>query len=321
MFDLLLGSVRIPFKTVLHILMGGEEKQSWVFIVHNFRLPKAITAVMAGAGLSVAGLLMQTLFRNPLAGPSVLGISHGASLGVAIFVMLTGIVGGTSAVFSSSYGMVISAVLGSSLVLFLVISLSFRLTDSVSVLIVGIMFGFITGSLVNILQYFSDPQLVHRFIIWTFGSLSETSWSQLKIIIPVILLSILMAFTIQKNLNVILLGENYARSAGVRVTQLRYIIIIITGILAGTLTAFTGPIAFIGVAVPHLARLLFRTSDHKILLPATALCGAALMLVCDIISQLPGTNVNLPINSISAIFGAPVIVWIILGKRNQKIDV
>lgn len=319
--DLLLGSADIPIDRVLSILFGAEERKAWEYIIIDFRLPKAVTAVLTGAGISVAGLQMQTLFRNPLASPSVLGISHGASLGVAVFVLSSSLfLGGVGHVNSlmGKWGMVLFAVLGSALVLLLVVSVSLRVSDTVSILIIGIMFGFITGSVVSILQYFSEPELLQNFIVWTMGSLSGVAWSQLTIMAPIIITGLLFSLSLQKGMNALLLGEDYARGVGVEVGRLRNSLIIATSLLAGTLTAFIGPIAFIGVAVPHLARLLCRTADHRVLLPFTMLIGAALLLICDIVSQLPGAQETLPINSITALFGAPVIIVIIMRNKKMK---
>ncbi len=319
--DLVMGSVSIPINKVIDILTGEEVKRSWEYIILYFRLPKALTAILTGAGISVAGLQMQTLFKNPLAGPSVLGISHGASLGVAVFVLSsTTLFGAVSNLQESmgSWGLILFAILGSLMVLFCVLIASSKLSDSVSVLMVGIMFGFITGSVVSILQYYSDPELIQNFLVWTFGSLSGVAWTQMKVMGPIVLLSLVTSLMYAKQMNALLLGENYAIGVGIRVSRIRILLIVTTSILAGTLTAFTGPIAFIGVAVPHLARLLFKTSNHKTLIPATMLCGVVIMLTCDIVSQIPGSDSTLPINSITALFGAPVIIAIILKNRKMK---
>jgi iron complex transport system permease protein len=319
--DLVLGSVSIPLEDVLAAMTGGETKKSWAYIVMNFRLPKALTAMLCGAGISVAGLQMQTLFKNPLAGPSVLGISHGASLGVAVFVL-------ASAIFYKSmmgiheslgnWGLILFAIIGSLLVLMSVLLASMRLSDNISVLLIGLMFGFITGSIVSILQYFSDPELIQNFLVWTFGSMAGVAWAEMQVMAPVVIGGLVLSLMFQKQMNALMLGENYAIGVGVNVARVRVALIVTTSILAGTLTAFTGPVAFIGVAVPHLARLLFKTSDHKILIPGTMLAGAIILLACDIISQLPGQQTTLPINSITALFGAPVIVGIIMKNKRMK---
>ncbi|MBT4400753.1 MAG: iron ABC transporter permease, partial [Bacteroidetes bacterium] len=265
--------------------------------------------------------MMQTLFRNPLAGPFVLGISSGASLGVAIFVMAAGI-GGLSIIgmpFVGSLGLVGASMLGSVLVMMLVIAVSVRVNDSVSILIIGIMFGSITGAIVSVLEYFSDPDTVHSFLVWTFGSISGVTWNQFVIFAPIVVTGILFTLFMQKPLNALLLGENYARGIGVDVKRSRLWIILLTSVIAGGLTAFTGPIAFIGVAVPHLARNLLKSSDHRILIPATICIGSILMLCCDIISQMPGSNQVLPINSVTALFGAPVVIWVITRRKRRSL--
>lgn len=318
--DLSLGSVRISVEELLNIISGKASKKSWEYIFFNFRLPKALTAMLTGAGISVAGLQMQTLFRNPLAGPSVLGISHGASLGVAVFVLSSTAIGASVNLqeMLGSWGLVLFAISGSTLVLVSVLFASARLSDSITVLIVGLMFGFITGAVVNILQYFSDPELIQNFLVWTFGSLSGVAWSQLQVMGPIITLTLLVSLLYSKQMNALLLGENYATGVGVNVARTRVQLILTTSVLAGTITAFTGPIAFIGVAVPHLARLLFRTSNHKVLIPATMLCGMVIMLICDIVSQVPGAQTTLPLNSVTALFGAPVILGIIIKSKKIK---
>jgi iron complex transport system permease protein len=321
LLDLIFGSVNIPFEKVFAILAGGEVKTSWNYIVLNFRLPKALTAIFVGAGLSVTGLMMQTLFRNPLAGPFVLGISSGASLGVALMVMASAIVPaffGAVSAFLGNWALVVAAVVGASLVFFLVALASIRISDSVSLLIIGIMFGSITGAVVNILQYFSEPEQIQSFIVWTFGSLAGVTWTEMQVMGPIVFTGLILAFFLTKPMDALLLGENYARGVGISVNRTRIAVIVSTALIAGTLTAFTGPIAFIGVAVPHIARSLFRTASHKVLMPAVVLIGAAIMLVCDIFSQLPGNQNTLPINSVTALFGGPVVIWVIMRSRNVK---
>lgn len=318
--DVFVGSVYIPIEKVFSILTGHEESKSWDFIILNYRLPKAITALLTGSVLAISGLMMQTLFKNPLAGPYVLGISSGASLGVALFIMAGALLPGF--VFLEHFGpwgFVISAIAGAFLIMGIVMMVSTRVTDAVSLLIVGIMFGSITSAVVSVLQYFSDPKQVHNFLMWTFGSLSSTTWTELKVIAVVILPALFLSFSMMKSLNAFLLGENYARALGVNVQKARFKIIIATCLLAGTLTAFTGPIAFVGMAVPHLAKFMIRTSDHRLLMPLVAFSGACLMMICDIISQLPGYQETLPINSVTAIFGAPIVIWVIFRSRNVKV--
>ena len=314
--DLVIGSVKIPFEEFINIFTGEEVKASWQYIILDFRLPKAITAILAGASLSVAGLLMQTLFRNPLAGPFVLGVSSGASLGVALYIMGGSFLMSSMAISSiSNTGIIISAVLGALAVMFLVITAGLKLKNNLTLLIVGIMFGSLTSAVVSILQYFSTAENVQRFVVWTMGSLSAVSMEDIAYIAPLIIIALIACFALQKPLNTLLLGENYAKSLGTDITKIRLFLIVITGILAGIITAYTGPIAFIGIAIPHLARNLFKTSNHSVLIPSVILIGSVFMLACDIFSQMPGNSSTLPINSVSAIFGAPVVIWIIM-KRN-----
>ena len=309
--DLSFGSIHIPLSEVKNVFFGGSSDNINSEILLNFRLPKAITAILAGASLSVAGLMMQTLFRNPLAEPYILGVSSGASLGVALVMMSTAVL---PAVFiSSGWGMILAAVIGAALVLLLVVGVSFKVQNSVSLLIVGIMFGTIASSLVGVLQYFSNLDAIKLFIMWNMGSLSAVTWEYLQILVPTVIAGLLLAIILTKKLNGLLLGENYARGLGIPILQTRVLIVAATGILAGAITAFTGPIAFVGVAIPHIARGIFRTAQHQILMPACVLLGASLILICDIISQIPIHT--LPINTISALFGAPVIIWIILKRK------
>lgn len=318
--DLLIGSAKIPFKEMLKILTGGESKETWEHIVLIIRMPRVITALLIGSGLSLAGLMMQTLFRNPLAGPFVLGISSGASLGVALLMMASVWAGTGTMLLAGQGGMVLASILGSALVMLLVILVSLRVTDSVSILIIGIMFGSVTGAMVSILEYFSDPDTVHSFLVWTFGSISGVDWSELAVMAPLVLIGIMAVFLLQKPLNAWLLGENQARAIGMAVQRNRLIVILVTSLLAGTITAYAGPIAFIGIAVPHLARMMVKSADHRIVAPVTAITGSILLLICDLISQLPASGQVLPINSVTAIFGAPVVIWVIVrSRRGQQI--
>ena len=309
--DLAWGSISISLREIVAVFTGRGGEAINAEILLNFRLPKAITAVLAGASLAVAGLLMQTLFRNPLADPYILGVSSGASLGVAVVMMAAGFL---PVVFvASGWAMVVAAIVGAAVVLLLVVGVSFKVESAASLLIVGIMFGTIAGSMVSLLQNFSNPDAIKLFVMWTFGSLSAVTWTYMQVLLPVVMLGLGLAFFLQKRLDGLLLGENYARGLGISIVGTRFLIVIATGLLAGGITAFTGPIAFVGVAIPHIARGIFRTSSHKVLLPATVLCGAALLLVCDIITQIP--TYTLPINTISALFGAPIIIWIILKRE------
>ena len=309
--DLAWGSIHISMREILSVFVGKGENGINSEILLNFRLPKAITAVLAGASLSVAGLMMQTLFRNSLADPYILGVSSGASLGVALVMMAAAFL--PVAFVSSGWALIAAAIIGASVVLVLVVGVSFKVHNAVSLLIVGLMFGTIAGSLVSVLQNFSNPDAIKLFVMWTFGSLSAVTWNYMQVLLPVVLIGIGMAFFLQKRLDGLLLGENYARGLGISIVRTRLFIVVATGLLAGGITAFTGPIAFVGVAIPHIARGLFKTSSHKVLLPASILCGASLLLVCDIITQIP--TYTLPINTVSALFGAPIIIWIIIKKR------
>lgn len=309
--DLAWGSIHISLREIVSVFFGKGAAGINSEILLNFRLPKAITTVLAGASLSVAGLMMQTLFRNSLADPYILGVSSGASLGVALVMMAASVL--PVAFVSSGWALIVAAVIGASVVLILVVGVSFKVHNAVSLLIVGLMFGTIAGSVVSVLQNFSNPDAIKLFVMWTFGSLSAVTWSYMQVLLPVVLIGIGMAFFLQKRLDGLLLGENYARGLGISIQQTRLLIVLATGLLAGGITAFTGPIAFVGVAIPHIARGLFHTSGHKILLPAAILCGASLLLICDIITQIP--TYTLPVNTVSALFGAPIIIWIILKRK------
>ena len=315
---LLTGVVRISFSDMIEILFAGQSStEQWTMIIRDYRLPKAIAAMLAGMALSVSGLQMQTVFRNPLAGPYVLGISSGASLGVAVMMMGIGTTAGYFAGAASNWIIVLAAFLGASAVLFLIFSVSLRIRDVMTILILGMMFGSITGSFINILQYFSNESLLKSFTVWTMGSLNGVTQAQLKILTPCVLFGLMVALLTVKSLNALLLGENYARSLGVNIIASRLFIFFSTGILAGSVTAFCGPIGFIGIAVPHICRIVFRTADQRILLGGCILAGAIVMLVSDLISLLPGNGVILPISSVTAFIGIPVIIWIIV--RNHRI--
>jgi cobalamin transport system permease protein len=315
LFDISFGSVTIPFSQTLTILGGGEpENPAWKQIILLFRLPRVLTALTVGAGLSISGLLMQTLFRNPLAGPYVLGISSGASLGVALVVLA-----GSLLPFGLMVGKVsilMAAALGSASILFIVIALSRNIADSTTLLILGLMFGSITGAVVSILQFYSQAEELQSYMIWTFGSLSNVRWADMPLFLVTVLGGLVLAFLVHKPLNALILGEKQASSVGVNIRRTRIIILLATSVLAGSITAYCGPIAFIGLAVPHLTRVAFATSNHRILIPAVALSGAMLMILCDFIAQLPGSSHILPINAVTAIIGGPVVIWVIIRKRN-----
>lgn len=320
LLELILGSVTIPFKEIGKILIGiNPEKASWQTIVVIFRLPRAITACLAGAGLAVCGLQMQTLFHNPLAGPSILGIGSGASLGVALVVLT--VTTTDASMFLDGLGlvgeaaMVLAAGAGSAAVLFLVLAASRRVKSVVTLLILGLLFGYATNAIVSILMHFSISERIQAYISWTFGSFSGTTWRQLYIFIPIALSTMFVIQLSRKPLNGLLLGETYAHSMGLNVRRTRRILIATTAVLTGTITAFCGPIGFLGVAVPHLARSILSTSDHRALLPASALLGALLALFADLIAHLPGSGSVLPLNAVTALIGAPVVGWVILRRR------
>ncbi|WP_445733051.1 FecCD family ABC transporter permease [Mariniflexile sp.] len=314
-----LGSVYIPFKDVFNSLIGSAtEQETWQHIIQNYRLPKALTAILVGSGLGISGLLMQTLFRNPLAGPFVLGISSGASLGVALIILGSSVFGGVfMSLLISKWSIVIAASLGSFLVLLAVLMVSIKVRDTMAILIIGLMFASITSAIVSVLSYFGSAQQLQQYIFWGFGSLGNLSWDELFIFFIIYCLGIIVSLASVKSLNTLLLGENYAKSLGLNIKRSRLAIIISTSLLAGTITAFAGPIAFIGLAIPHLTRQVFNTSNHKILLPAVFLFGAIVMLICDSIAQVPNSDYTLPINAITSLVGAPVVIWLLVRKRKM----
>ncbi len=312
-----LGSVFIPIKKVAFILIGDQNiKESWQYIVLNYRMPKAIVAVLVGGGLGVSGLLMQTLFRNPLAGPYVLGLSSGASLGVAIVILGASLFGGAFANFMlHKSSLIIASSIGSFLALLAVIIVSSKVKDTMAILIIGLMFASVTAALVNVLSYFSSAEELKRYVFWGFGSLGNLTWNELKFLAITFMIGIGLTIYSIKSLNILLLGDNYAQSLGLNLKKTRFIIIIATSVLAGSITAFVGPIAFVGLAIPHLTKLFFNTSNHNILIPAVILSGSILMLVCDSISQLPMSDFTLPINAITSLFGAPIVIWLLVRKK------
>lgn len=318
-----IGSVAIPPVEIVRILLDGKsDDEAWLYIVREIRLPKALTAILVGSGLSVSGLQMQTLFRNPLAGPSELGITAGAGLGVAT-VMLSG--GSAASLYairqlglSGSWLIVAMASLGSAAVLLLVLMIAGRLKDNVVLLLVGVMIGTMTLSLISIWQYFSQPEQLQEYLMWTFGSLGGVVDEHLTVLASVVAFGLLLAYASSKALNALLLGEQYARSMGLTVGRARTIILLSTSLLTGGITAFCGPVAFVGIAVPHLTRALLGTSNHRLLIPASALLGSVLLLLCDSIAQLPGTQAVLPINIVTSLFGAPVVIWMIVRRHNFR---
>ena len=311
--DLLIGSVHIPLRDILGTLFGGDVDASTRLIVLDIRLIKAIVAILTGMALSVSGLQMQTLFRNPLAGPYVLGISSGASLGVALFILGMPLLGIATNSTMSSIGTAGAAWLGSALILAFVASVSTRIKDIMVILILGMMISSGVSAVVQILQYLSNEEALKSFVIWTMGSLGDVTTNQLHLMLPAVLLGLVVSVAVIKPLNLLLLGEQYARTMGLNVRRSRYLIFLSTTLLAGTVTAFCGPIGFVGLAIPHIARMLFSNADHRILLPASALCGAVTLLICDIVSK----SLTLPINTITALLGIPIVMWVVI--RNKSI--
>ena len=327
LLSLAVGSVRIPIDEIVAVLLGGDaSKPAWAIIVLKFRLPKALTAMLAGAALSVSGLQMQTLFRNPLAGPFVLGISSGASLGVALTVLLAGVavgLGGSTSLLAGislagDTSLALSAIAGSGLVLLLVMSVARKVQSGMTILILGLMFGYTTSALVSVLIYFSVAERIQAYISWTFGSFGGVTWRQLQVMAPAIVLGLAGGHLLMKPLNALLLGETYALSLGLNVGRVRLGVIGSSAVLAGVVTAFCGPIGFLGIAVPHLCRSLLHTSDHRLLLPAVSFMGATLALCADIVAGLPGSQLTLPLNAVTALLGAPVVIWVILRQRNLR---
>ncbi|KQC33862.1 iron ABC transporter [Nonlabens sp. YIK11] len=309
--DIALGSVYISLSEIWGLFLDAPDTTN-NYIITQLRLPRAVMAVLTGAGLAIAGMLMQTLFRNPLAGPFVLGISSGAGLGVAICIM-----GGSLLGFSmvSGLGVIASSVLGSLAVFLLILLISLRIKDTMGLLIIGLMVGSLSSAVVGILQYFSPSEQLRRYVFWGLGSLGNLTWNELAVIAVLVIISLVALLLIIKPLNALLLGETYARSLGINITKTRWIIISITCILAGSITAFAGPIAFIGLAVPHIARLIMPSMDHKKLIPLVIIIGASLLLACDIVAQLPFSNYSLPINAVTSLVGAPLVIWLIVKKR------
>ena len=319
LMNISLGSINIPVKEVYQSLLHGScSKESWNYIILNYRLPKAIVAILIGMGLSISGLLMQTLFRNPLAGPYVLGLSSGASLGVSVVLLGASLLPiAISEFFLSTYGIIIASSLGSFIVLLSVLVIAKRLRDTMAILIVGLMFGSLTSAIVGSLTYFSSAEQLQKFTFWSLGNLGNLTWNSIVILASCVTIGIVLSVFSIKPLNALLLGENYARSLGINYNKTKYVILFATSILAGSITAFVGPIAFIGLAVPHIAKLVFQTSNHKILFWSTLLFGALIMLICDSITQIPGTEIVLPINAITSIFGAPIVIWLLVRKRKM----
>lgn len=321
--NLLIGSVRIPVGDVIGILLGSKsENPIWTNIVLKSRLPQSLTAVMAGAGLAVSGLLMQTVFRNPLAGPSVLGISSGASLGVACVVLLSGSIGGIAL---SKLGVIgeftitVSAIVGSLLIMALIAFVAQKVRGNVTLLIMGVMIGYIANAIIGVLKFFSAEEDIRAYVIWGLGSFSRVSGGQTTVFIVLMLILLPTSFFLIKTLNLLLLGDSYARNLGLNIKRARLLVIGCSGVLVAVVTAYCGPIIFLGLAVPHICRGLFHTSNHATILPASLLGGASLALLCNLIARMPGFEGALPVNSVTALVGAPVVMWVLFNKRRSEV--
>ena len=321
--NLLLGTVRIPVGEVCSILIGaGSDSEIWTNIVISSRLPQVLTAIVAGAGLAVSGLQMQTVFRNPLAGPSVLGISNGSALGVAFVVLLSGKIGGVALSrlgYLGDAAMSVAAIVGALAVMLLIVWISQKVKGNVTLLIIGVMIGYLANAIIGVLKFLSPEEDVKSFVVWGLGSFSRVSGDEMLLFVVLMCILLPISFLLVKPMNMLLLGERYAANLGLNVQRARMLIIVCSGVLVAIVTAYCGPIMFIGLAVPHLARALFRTSDHRVLLPATALCGAALALVCNFIARMPGFEGALPVNSVTALVGAPVIAAVLFGRRKNDV--
>ena len=321
--NLVIGSVNIPAADVCSILAGDDTQEIWSNIIWKARLPQALTAIMAGAGLAVSGLQMQTVFRNPLAGPSVLGISNGAALGVAFVVLLSGSIGGVALSrlgYIGEAAMSVAAIVGALLVLLLIMWVAQKVKGHVTLLIIGVMIGYLANAIIGVLKFLSPEEDVKAFVVWGLGSFSRVSGNEMIVFVVLMCVLLPLAFLLVKPLNLLLLGDRYAANLGLNIRRSRMLVIISSGVLVAIVTAYCGPIMFIGLAVPHLARALFRTSDHRLLMPATALCGAALALLCNLIARMPGFEGALPVNSVTALVGAPVIAMVIFRRRKYDME-
>lgn len=324
LLNILLGSIQIPFKDVWHILWGDYNgNEIWQNIVWKSRIPQALTALVAGAGLSVSGLQMQTVFRNPLAGPSVLGISSGASMGVAFVVLLSGTIGGVALSKVGIMGeiaLTISAIIGSLSIMALIIFVSQKVKGNVTLLIIGVMVGYVANAVIGVLKYFSVEEDIRAYVIWGLGSFARVSGNQMTLFVSIMLVLLPLSFLLVKTLNLLLLGDAYARNLGLNIRRARLQVITCSGVLVAIVTAYCGPIIFLGLAVPHLCRSLFRTSDHRILMPASLLMGGAMALVCNLIARMPGFEGALPVNSVTALVGAPVVISVLFNKRRNDMN-
>lgn len=322
--NMVLGSVNIPMASVWHILTGhGEEPMTWQNIIWKSRFPQALTALVAGAGLSISGLQMQTVFRNPLAGPSVLGISSGASMGVAFVVLFSGSIGGVALSnlgFMGEVALSIAAIVGSLSVMALIVFASHKVKGNVTLLIIGVMIGYLANAIIGILKFFSVEEDIKTYVIWGLGSFSRVSGNQMMLFVTIMAVLIPLSFLLVKTLNLLMLGDGYARNLGLNIRRARVLVITCSGVLTAIVTAYCGPIIFLGLAVPHLCRAIFQTSDHRILMPASLVMGAALALACNLIARMPGFEGALPVNSVTALIGAPVVASVLFRKRKNELN-
>ncbi|MBQ2482918.1 MAG: iron ABC transporter permease [Bacteroidales bacterium] len=320
--NLLLGSVKIPAADVIGVLFGDRSNEIFSNIILKSRLPQALVAIVAGAGLAVSGLQMQTVFRNPLAGPSVLGISNGASLGVAIVVLMSSSLAGVSLSRMGYVGdaaISIAAIIGSLAVMALIVWVARKVKGNVTLLIIGVMVGYLVTAIVGVLKFFSAEEDIKAYVVWGLGSFARVSGDQMLLFVGMMLVLLPLSFLLVKTLNLMLLGDDYARNLGLDVSRARTLVILNSGVLVAIVTAYCGPIMFIGLAVPHLCRAIFRTSDHRVLVPGTILAGAALALLCSLVARMPGFEGALPVNSVTALIGAPVIASVIFKRRKDDV--
>lgn len=325
LLNLFLGSVHIPMDSIWNILWGldGDESVIWQNIIWKSRIPQSLTALVAGAGLAVSGLQMQTVFRNPLAGPSVLGISSGASLGVAFVVLLSGSIGGIALSrlgFMGEIALTVAAIVGALSVMALIVYVSQKVHGNVTLLIIGVMIGYVANAVIGVLKFFSVEEDIRAYVIWGLGSFARVSGNQVTVFICIMAVLLPLSFFLIKTLNLLLLGDAYARNLGLNIKRARLQVIACSGVLVAIVTAYCGPITFLGLAVPHLCRGLFRSSDHRVLMPASLLAGAALALLCNLIARMPGFEGALPVNSVTALVGAPVVVSVLFKKRRNDMN-
>ena len=325
LLNLFLGSVSIPFHSIWNILWGMDEGESviWQNIIWKSRVPQALTAMVAGAGLSISGLQMQTVFRNPLAGPSVLGISSGASLGVAFVVLLSGSIGGIALSrlgFMGEIALTLAAIIGALSIMALIVYVSQKVHGNVTLLIIGVMIGYVAKAVIGVLKFFSVEEDIRAYVIWGLGSFARVSGNQMMVFVCIMAVLLPLSFLLIKTLNLLLLGDAYARNLGLNIKRARLQVITCSGVLVAIVTAYCGPITFLGLAVPHLCRGIFRSSDHRVLMPASLLAGAALALLCNLIARMPGFEGALPVNSVTALVGAPVVVSVLFKKRRNDMN-